>query len=57
LSSRKRSRYEEAEGTTKSPANVEKARGLGWEPTWSLGEIVRDALAATSGDATVRRSA
>jgi nucleoside-diphosphate-sugar epimerase len=50
-------RYEEAEGTTKSPANVEKAKALGWEPTWSLGEIVRDALAATSGDATVRRSA
>lgn len=39
-------RYEEAEGRTKSPANVTRAQALGWRPTWSLDAIARDALAA-----------
>lgn len=41
-------RYEEAEGTSKSPANVERAQAYGWAPTWRLDGIVRDALRASS---------
>lgn len=50
-------RYEEAEGVSKAPANVEKAKALGWAPTWSLDAIVRDALAAGGvGDGSVAAS-
>lgn len=50
-------RYEEAEGWTKSPANVDKAARLGWAPAWTLDGIARDALSDGSVPASVRSSA
>lgn len=49
-------RYEEAEGTSKAPANVDRARALGWAPVWTLDAIARDALDG-SVSASVRASA
>lgn len=38
-------RYEEAEGGSKEPANIDKARStLGWAPAWGLRRIVEDAV-------------
>ena len=49
-------RYEEAEGTTKSPANVDRARALGWNPVWTLDGIARNALAEAGVDGSVPAS-